>query len=77
MNREEKVIWEFERQKRISIEDIQSHTIGGKRLRAELLVHLKDRAGLTYPEIIKFEIFDNLSLGSLASIYQNAKSRMK
>jgi REP element-mobilizing transposase RayT len=73
----EKVIWEFERLRGIKIDDIDTTGFKGKRLRGELLVHLKDRAVLTYSEIIKFDIFDDLSFGSLGSIYRNSKIRIK
>ena len=73
----EKVIWEFERMKSISIDDIPVDTYEGKRLRGELLVHLKDRAGLQYSEIIKFDIFDDLKYTSLSPIYRNTKKRLK
>jgi hypothetical protein len=52
--------------KSISIDDIPVDTYEGKRLRGELLVHLKDRAGLQYSEIIKFDIFDDLKYTSLS-----------
>jgi len=32
---------------------------------------------MTYSEIVKFDIFGNLSFGSLGSIYKNAKKRIK
>jgi len=73
----EKVIQEFEKQKGINIDHIDVQCFKGKRLRGELLVHLKDRAAMTYSEIVKFDIFGNLSFGSLGSIYKNAKKRIK
>ncbi len=73
----EKVIWEFERLRGIKIADIDTTGFKGKRLRGEQLVHLKDRAALTYPEIVKFDIFDDLSFGFSGSIYRNAKIRIK
>jgi hypothetical protein len=44
-----------------------------KRLRGELLVQLKDRAGLKYKEIAEMDIFARLSFTSLGSIYRNIK----
>jgi hypothetical protein len=71
------VIWEFERLRGIKIANIDTTGFKGKRLRGELLVHLNDRAALTYSGIVKFNIFDDLSFGSLGSIYWNAKIRIK
>jgi hypothetical protein len=51
------------------------HTLEGKRQRGELLVLLKDRAGLKYKEIGEFDIFGDLKLGSLREIYRNMKRR--
>ena len=45
----------------------------GKRLRAKLLVNLKERSGLKYNEIIKFDLFVDLKISSLGRIYKNAK----
>jgi REP element-mobilizing transposase RayT len=56
--------------------EMDTDTFGGKRLRAELLVHLKDRAGLTYSEIVKLPEFSDVKLVSLGAIYRNAKIRM-
>jgi len=71
----EKVIWEFEQMKNIKIEDINTTTHEGKRLRGELLVYLKERAGLKYKEIGEIEIFGDLSFVSLRSIYRNMKKK--
>jgi REP element-mobilizing transposase RayT len=72
----EKVLWEFEIIKGIKVEDIDVRSWKGKRLRGELLVHLKDRTALTYPEIIKLDIFNDLQCSSLTSIYRNSKKRL-
>jgi len=72
----EKVLKEFESMKRIDIDDIDVDTYAGKRLRGELLVHLKDRTELTYREMIRFDLFSNLTCASLPPIYRNAKKRM-
>lgn len=72
----EKIYQEFEKIQKISIDDINIRTFHGKRLRGELLVLLKDLGGLKYSEIIKLDIFSDLQLNSLGSIYKNAiKSR--
>lgn len=72
----EKVIWEFEKKKRIKIDKIDISTIKGKRLRGELLLLLKDKTGLTYSEIGVFDIFSDLNSNSLRSIYRNTKKRL-
>lgn len=55
---------------------MDTYTIKGKRLRAELLVHLKNRAGLSYPDIVKLPCFYGVKVSSLGAIYRNAKIRM-
>jgi hypothetical protein len=71
----DKVIWEFKKQEGLSIDKIDVTTHPGKRQRGELLVLLKDKAGLTYKEISKFEIFGDIRLVSLRSIYRNMKKK--
>jgi len=71
----EKVLWEFERTKRINKDDIDTRTLEGKRLRGELLVLLKEKAGLKYREIGELEIFSDLSIISLRTMYKNYRSR--
>ncbi|HLP44922.1 MAG TPA: transposase [Candidatus Kapabacteria bacterium] len=73
----EKIIREFEDQHQVKIGELNTGKYEGKRLRAELLIHLKDRAGLTYPEIIKIPLFKGLKAGSLGRLYQGAKERLK
>ena len=50
-------------------------TLDGKRVRAELLVHLKERAGLKYREIAEFDIFGDLGLSGLRAIYKNYRNQ--
>jgi REP element-mobilizing transposase RayT len=69
----EKVFWEFEKKHKIKLSDIDNGTHQGKRLRAKLLVNLKERSGLKYNEIIKFDLFVDLKISSLGRIYKNAK----
>jgi putative transposase len=57
--------------------EMDTKSIKGKRLRAELLVHLKDRAGLTYSEIVKLPEFSDVKFFSLGAIYRNAKIRLE
>ncbi len=72
-----KVIWEFERKIGQPIIDIEVSTHEGKRLRGELLVRLKDIAGLKYREIIEIPPFDNLKFPSMGKLYRDAKSRIQ
>jgi REP element-mobilizing transposase RayT len=66
-----KVIQEFEKKFKIDINSIDTRTRQGKGLRAELLVRLKDLSGLKYREIAKIDIFADLRISSLRSIYRN------
>ena len=47
----------------------------GKRLRAELLVRLRDLAGLKFRGIAELPVFSDLRYLSLAHIYKNHKRR--
>jgi REP element-mobilizing transposase RayT len=69
----EKVIWEFERKFGIKCDEINLGTHTGKRLRGELLMMLKDYAGLTYSQISKFSIFSDLKFNSLGHIYKKPR----
>ncbi|NIM84465.1 MAG: hypothetical protein GTO20_37205 [Candidatus Aminicenantes bacterium] len=73
----EKVMNRFELEKGIELDKLDLHTYKGKRLRAELLVYLKERAGLTYPRISKIPLFHDLKVASLGRIYQEAKKRLQ
>ena len=73
----EKVIQEFERKYGLKIDDIDTNNHAGKRLRTELLVHLKDRAGLRYVDIIQMDVFSRLSLGGLGCNYRDYKIKTK
>jgi REP element-mobilizing transposase RayT len=73
----EKVIWEFEKIKGIKIEDIDVFTKKGARQRGDLIVMLKENGGLTYKEISEFDIFEDIKMDSLRSIYRNAKKRWR
>ncbi len=74
-NPAEKVIWEFEQKIGKPVEELEISTYEGKRLRGELLVRLKDNAGLKYSEIIAIPPFDNLKLPSMGKLYRDAKAR--
>jgi putative transposase len=73
----DKVIWEFERAHGVKIEDLDITSYAGKRQRGELLVRLKDLAGLRYSEINKIFPFDNLQLVSFPKLYRDAKHRLQ
>jgi hypothetical protein len=70
-----KVIQEFERDKGIKIEDINVRNWQGKRLRAELLVHLYELTGLKYREIIEISIFSDLQCRSMSRLYHNFRKK--
>ncbi len=72
----EKVIFEFERNHGIKIEEIRTETHAGKRLRGDLLVLLKDLSGLRYREIAEFSLFSDIQYNSLGSLYKHTKKRM-
>jgi len=69
-----KVLQEFEEMKAVPISGIDTGTYKGKRQRGELLVLLKDNAGLKYSEIAGFEIFADLSFASFPRIAENGKT---
>lgn len=56
----EKVFWEFEDKHGIKVDEIDTGTWAGKRLRGELLILLKDQAGLKYREISEIDIFSDI-----------------
>ena len=64
---------EFENIYGVNVEEIETWTWAGKRLRGELLVLLKDKAGLKYKDISKISVFSNLSFTSLGSLYRRTK----
>ena len=69
----EKVLWEFKNIHGINFDKIETWTWSGKRLRGELLVLLKDKAGLKYKDINEISLFSNLSFASLRSLYRRTK----
>ena len=73
----EEVIRRFEEEKGIEIQDINTNTVKGKRLRVELLILLKDKAGLKYTEILKYPLFYQLKYSSLGKLYERAREKMK
>jgi REP element-mobilizing transposase RayT len=73
----ERVLWEFESMQGIKIDQIDTETWEGKRLRGELLILLKDKAGLKYREISDIVIFSDLSFSSLRRLYRISKERRR
>jgi hypothetical protein len=69
----EKVLWEFTNIRGTGIDDIDTGTWAGKRLRGELLVKLRDNAGLKYKEIADMSVFGNLGFASLRELYRRTK----
>jgi hypothetical protein len=69
----EKVLWEFENIRGINLDDIDTGTTAGKRLRGELLVLLKDKAGIKYEDVCEMAVFSDLSFASLRSLHRRAK----
>jgi REP element-mobilizing transposase RayT len=70
-----KVLWEFKNIHGVDLDDIDTRTWEGKRLRGELLLLLKDKAGLKYKEISEFDVFSNLSFSSLRSLYYISRQK--
>jgi REP element-mobilizing transposase RayT len=70
----EKTIREFEKKRETRLEEIDVKTRVGRALRNELLVTLKDEAGLPYSEIVKHPLFRGLKYSSLPQFYKRAKS---
>ena len=60
----------------MTIEKIDPKTRVGRRLREELIVMLKDRAGLTYSRIAGYAPFQSLKYSSLGKLYIRAKARL-
>lgn len=72
----EQVVHAFELKHGMTINELNCTNRAGKVLRAELLVSLKDEAGMTYAQIVCLPIFQTLKYGSLAQIYKRARARM-
>lgn len=70
----DRVIARFEKTKGIKIDSLDPSTHDAKRLRRELLVLLRDRAGLRYHDIMKLRLFKSLRYSSLGQLYRRAKA---
>jgi len=68
---------DFEKEKGIKLDEVNLSTYSGKRIRAELLVKLKDEGGLTYKEISEIEYYKDLQLSSLGKTYKVFKESKK
>lgn len=68
---------DFEKRMDRSIKRIDTSTRAGTRLRDELLVLLKERAGLAYTEIVRYSPFQSLKHYSLGQFYRRAKARTR
>ena len=73
----EKVFQEFKNIYQTDVDGLDTTTHEGKRQRGNLLVYLKDKAGLKYNEIIMIPIFSGVKMQSLGKLYKDAKARMK
>jgi len=70
-----KILMEFEQKHGIRLDRLDYGTLHGKRLRSELLVHLKERSGLTYSRIARLDYFADLSINSLGSLYHRFRKK--
>ncbi|MDD3803487.1 MAG: transposase [bacterium] len=70
-----KLITDFEKEKGIRLSRIDFTKHVGKRLRAELLVVLRDEGCLTYKEILRLKYFKGIQLSSMGRIYKNSKKQ--
>jgi REP element-mobilizing transposase RayT len=71
-----KVYWELEKTNGVKFKQLDYGTLGGKRLRGELLVRLKELAGLTYREIAQLPEFSGIKQNSLGKLYMDARERL-
>ena len=60
----------------MEIDDIDVSTYVGKRLRGEFLFNLRERGGLKYSEIIKMDLFSDLKIDSLGSLYSRTRDKL-
>lgn len=72
----EKVFQEFEKKNHIKVDQLNVHTHVHKKLRGELLVYLKEHSGLTYREISQLDLFSDLSMNSLGTLYTRNRKRV-
>ena len=73
----EKIFKKLEKKYKVNLMEVDMHTHAGKRLRAEMLVHLRERAGMTYREIAQMDVFADLGMNSLGTLYQRNRKRLQ
>lgn len=71
----DKIIMEIEKKYMIKLEQLDRTTYSGKKIRGELLMHLRDKGGLKYSEIIIMDLFSDLKLHSLGKLYKRARAK--
>jgi REP element-mobilizing transposase RayT len=71
-----KIIGEFEKMHGVDVQYMDISTHAGKRLRAELLWHLKTRAGMTYRQLAHLDWFADLNTSSMGTLYQRIRIKM-
>lgn len=71
------VVRDFVKATGINPNQVDFHSREGQRVRRELLVQLKERAGLTYREIARLKWFQGVKMNSLGKIYGDGKSKVK
>lgn len=69
----QKVSQEFERIHGVQLSEFDTGGYAGKRLRVELLVQLKDCAGMRYSELAGMWLFSDLSISGLRAIYHRTR----
>lgn len=73
----DKIFYELRNKHHIEVEDIDTTTYSGKRIRGELLLNLRDKGGLKYSDIIKMDLFGDLKMHSLGQLYKRTKKRLR
>lgn len=73
----DKVIREFEGIHQVKLDGLDPGSAEGKRLRNELLFLLKEKAGLRYRDISRFDIFADIGLSGLRMIFRRVRTRKK
>jgi REP element-mobilizing transposase RayT len=71
----DKIYYEFKRKYGVDPDKLKTNNFEGKRLRGQFLIYLKDRGGLTYREIKKFDVFSDVKFNSLGKMYKDAMEK--
>lgn len=72
----QQVIRRFEKDMNLKISEINIKSAMGKKLRADLLIRLKDEAGMTFKEINALDLFCDMKTYSLSTIYRRYKKKL-